>query len=156
MRDIQLIGMAGMGDIAIDSGTNKFLVASPFPYKSDSTMGSSNARKLNLLSPPVRTRLLEIHMIVANVAGTTGNKLNFEFHIVDFTTGATVSTLPPAINPVNMPLAVWTRIYNIEYDLAPVIRPGEYLQMRFVGYNGTAGAGNNYNCQAYWRLMVAS
>jgi hypothetical protein len=159
MRDIQLIGMAGIGDIAIDVATNKFYAAPSFAYKSDSSMLTSNARKLNLLCPPVPTKLLEIHMIVANVAGATTNPLNFKFHIVNFMTGAVTSTIPtttPVVNPVTMPLGIWTPIFDVRYDQAPTILPGHYLQMEFVGYGGTAGAGNNYSCQAYWRLMVAS
>ena len=157
MRGIQFIN--SMTDIWMDPATNKIAAAPSFPFKSDATMATSNARKANLLAPPVATRLLEIHMIVANVAGTTSNPLNFRFQIVNFTTGAIVSgvpTTPPAVNPVTMPLAVWTPIFDVRYDQAPTIMPGQYLQTEFLGYSGTAGAGNNYSCQPYWRLMVAS
>ncbi len=159
MRDIQLIGMAGQGDIFIDPATNKFGVAPTNPYKSDATMAASAARKNNLLAPPFPTKVLEIHMILSAVSGTTGNAIGFRFHIVNFTTGVVVSTLattPALVNPATMPLAVWAPIFDVKYDSAPTILPGQYLQMEFIGYSGTFGAGNNYSCQAYWKLMVAS
>jgi len=152
MRDIQLVGA---GDIVIDPATNKFYAAPSFPYRSNSFMATSNARKNDLYCPPVPAKILEIHQIIANVAGTTTNPLAFNFRIVNFTSGAVLGTIATA-HPVTMTPQVWAPIFDIKYDSAPTIMPGQYLQMELTGYSGSVSATNNYSCMAYWRLMVAS
>lgn len=159
MRSIQLVGSGGVGgDIAIDAATGKFMAALTNAYKSDSSMASSGARKNNLLAPPIPARLLEIHMILSAASGTTGNPVEFKFHIVNLATGGIASTLvttPSVVNPTSMSLTTWHAIYEVRYGQASVILPGQYLQMEFKGYAGSASV-NTYSCQAYWRLMVAS